>query len=149
MRYSGHHFEREGFVSLWAGIFPSEEVRVSHLEERYDEEFEDQPLAEWTGEFGFGWFDHDFMDTNFDGLAIRPLRELLAPCSYSESFLERALAEAERQGVRETQFVLLLYDLCYDPNVTGISQGKYLQFLGAFPYTIKHPESLERLRRGE
>jgi len=134
MRYGGPHFEAEGFVSIWIGTFPSEEIRAEQLCERYGEEYEDEPLALWMGEFGFGWFDHDFMDTNGHGMAVGPLRELIESCSYAASFVNEAMKIAAQQGISETQFVMLLYDFRYDPSVTGITRGKYLQFLGAFPY---------------
>lgn len=138
-----HHFDEQGFVSIWAGGFPSEEVRVEHLRERYGDD--DEPLAEWMGEFGFLYFNHDFQDTNGDGLTTQPLRELLAPCSYAASFLDEAIGEADHQGISKTQFVSLLYDFRYDPEVTGVRQGRYLRFLGAFRYSVQYPEWLQRL----
>jgi hypothetical protein len=139
MRYDGPHFERKGMVSIWVGVFPSESARKAQLKERYGEEFEDEPLAEWMGEFGFGWFDHDQMDTNWDGLKGQPLRDLLGQCSYAASFLERAVAAGSEQGIEESQTALLLYDFKYDPKVTGVTQGKYLRFLGTFRYSDKEP----------
>jgi hypothetical protein len=135
MRYGHPHFQAEGFVSIWIGTFPSEEIREEQLHERYGEEYEDEPLALWMGEFGFGYFDHDFMDTSSHGMEVRPLRELIEQCSYATSFVEEALQMAEQHGVSKTQFVMLLYDFRYDSSITGVIQGKYLRFLGAFPYT--------------
>ncbi len=130
-----HHFNADGFVSIWVGVFPSEEAREEHLHERYGEDRgDDEPLAHWMGEFGFRYFDHDFMDTNSHGMAIGSLRALIEPCSYAASYLDSAMHSAQQQGITETQFVMLLFDFRYDPSVTGVTQGKYLQFLGAFPY---------------
>jgi Immunity protein 22 len=133
---SFHHFDAPGYVSIWVGVFPSEEVKERQLRERYGDRRDGEPLAEWMGEFGFGWFDHDFMDINADGLSIQPLRALLAPCSYARSLLEDALRAADAQGISEAQIVLLLHEFRYDPRVTGVTQGNYLQFLGAFPYSV-------------
>ncbi len=135
MRYDGPDFETKGFVSIWVGAFPSEEIREEQLSERYGEEYEDEPLSLWMGEFGFGYFDHDFMDTNSHGMKIGPLRALIEPCSYATSFIDTAMQAAAQLGITETQFVMLLYDFCYDPNVTSVTRGTYLQFLGAFPYS--------------
>ena len=135
MRYGPHHFDAEGFVSIWCGEFPTEEQREAQLRERYGEEFEDEPLAEWMGEFGFGWFDHDFMDANSDGLAWRSVRELIAPCSYAASYVEAAVGAAAQLGIHKTQTVLLLFDWRYDPAVSGVQQGRFLHFVGAFPYS--------------
>ena len=33
----------------------------------------------------------------------------------------------------------------YDPAVTGVRQGRYLRFLGAFPYEVEHPQWLKDL----
>jgi hypothetical protein len=134
MRYGGPNFGTQGVVSVWEGVFPTEEVRRRQLDERNGDEFENQPLAEWMGDFGFGWFDHDRMETNFEGLLLRPIRQLIEGCSYAESFANEAVVSAEKQGVHETQTVLLLYDFGYDPEVSGIQQSKYLRFVGVFPY---------------
>jgi hypothetical protein len=135
MRYGPHHFDADGFVSIWCGEFPTEADREAHLRERYGEEFEDEPLAEWIGEFGFGWFDHDFMDANSDDLARRPIRDLIVPCSYAASYVEAAVAAAEQLGIQTTQTVLLLFNWRYDPVATGVWQGRFLRFVGAFTYT--------------
>ena len=135
MRCGPFHFETEGFVSIWIGEFPTESDRENHLRERYEEEFEDQPLAEWMGEFGIGYFDHDFMEANWEGLTLRPIRELIGGCSYAATFIEAAVTAAERVKVRETQSVLLLYHFRYDPSLTHVRRGRFLQFLGAFPFS--------------
>src|SRR6476646_8935414 len=132
-----HYFDAPGFVSIWVGGFPSEEVADRHMRERYGDRRDDEPLAEWMGEFGFRYFDHDFMDTNGNGLTRQPLRDLLAPCSYADSFLNEAMREAEQQGIAEAQCVILLFNFRYDPRVTGVTQGKHLRFLGTFPYAVE------------
>jgi hypothetical protein len=134
-----HTFDAPGFVSIWVGTFPSEEVRERHLRERYEDREDDEPLAEWMGEFGLQWFDHDFMDTNCRGLTSQPLPDLLSPCSYSTTFLNEAVRTTREQGITETQFVMLLDDFRYDPAVTGITRGRYLRFLGSFPYSVGVP----------
>ena len=129
-----HHFGEDGYVSIWVGEFPSKELREEHLRERSGEERGTGALAAWMGEFGFAWFDHDFMSTNWTGLSLRPLSKLVAQCSYSASYLDAALAAAQEQGISTTQCVLLLFNFCYDPKVTGVKEGSYLRFLGAFRY---------------
>jgi hypothetical protein len=135
-----HYFETAGYVSIWIGEFPSEEIGDQHLRERYGERGDDEPLAEWMGEFGFRYFDHDFMDTNGHGPSVGPLRPLIEPCSYATSFVDEAMLIAAQQRIAETQFVMLLYDFRYDPAVTGVTQGRYLRFLGAFRYQQQHPQ---------
>ena len=130
-----HHFDADGFVSIWVGEFPADGTGDEYLQPNYDHE-DDEPLAPWMGEFGFGYFDYDFMDTNGHGDRVGPLRELIEPCSYSTSFVNEAMQMAQQLGITETQFVMLLYDFRYDAAVTGVTRGKYLRFLGAFPYSV-------------
>ena len=129
-----HHFNAEGFVSIWISEYPPGKDVADYFRPRYDRA-DDEPLAVWMGEFGFGYFDYDFMDTNGHGQSRGPLRTLIEPCSYAASFVNDAMQMAAQLGIEETQWMMLLYDFRYDPSVTGVTRGKYLRFLGAFPYS--------------
>jgi hypothetical protein len=134
-----HDFNAEGFVSIWVSEYPNDADSDEYFEANYDKA-DDEPLAPWMGEFGFGYFDYDSMDTNGHGESIGPLRPLIEACSYAASFVDEAMQMAAQLGIAETQWVMLLYDFCYDPAVTGVTQGKYLRFLGAFPYAVERQE---------
>lgn len=138
-----HNFSVSGFGSIWIGEMPSDGSDEDYLRPQYDRA-DGEPLAPWMGEFGFGYFDYDFMDGNSHGTVIGPhgyqhsrgpLRPLIAPCSYADSFIDAAMQAAQQHRITQTQFVMLLYDFRYDPKVTGITRGTYLRFLGAFPYS--------------
>jgi Immunity protein 22 len=131
-RYSEYDFEDKERVSIWVAIVPWQQLPNEYFEEHYGGG-DDEPFAQFSHEFGVGFYDHDFVSTN-GSEESKPLVNLLGPCSYSSSFLEPALAEARRRGLDKTSFVFLLYDYDYDPEVTKVSRTAYMEFLGSFPY---------------
>jgi hypothetical protein len=123
-RFSVYEFENPEAVSIWVATVPWNDLPNEYLEEHYGEDF------------GFGFYDHDSMSTNGSEEA-KPLEELLAPCSYSTSYIQEATAEARKRGLDKTCFVFLLFDIEYDPMLTGVSKSAYMEFLGSFRYNAE------------
>jgi hypothetical protein len=137
-----HHFDAAGFVSIWAGEFPSVYAARSYLQLNSDGKG-DALLAPWMREFGFASFNHDSLQTRGHGDKVGPLHGLIEQCSHAASFVDAAMQAAKQQGMTQTQYVMLLYDFRYDPSVTGITRGKYLRFLGALSHTNTTRDGLD------
>jgi hypothetical protein len=123
-------------VSVWVTICPLAEIPESYGEERYGS---DAPISEFTADFGFEYYNHDFAEGNSSDAGPVPLRQLLEPCACSASFSDPAVATAESKGLTTTESVFLLYDFAYDPAVTGIERSRYWAFVGCFPFRDETP----------
>lgn len=134
-RYGPPHFNKDGFVSIWFAIAPLSRIPDSYFEERYGDE--EVPLTKFYGDFGFGYFDHDFMDTNASEGRAALIEKLVGECSHSLSFAKQVAAATRKRGLTKTQFVVLLFDFQYDPKKTMIRKSSYMEFLGSFPYDRK------------
>jgi hypothetical protein len=140
-RYGGLDFDEEGIVSIWAGIVPLDEIPDDYFEERYGDD--DIPLTKFYEDFGFGWFDHDFVDANGSTQGPKSIERLIGECSFSSSFLKPAVEQARSLGIEMTQQINLLYDFAYDPGRSGTSKSAYMQFIGSFPYDKDAPSAFE------
>jgi hypothetical protein len=131
-RFSVYDFEKKGQVSIWVAIVSWTQLPASYFEAHYGRE-DDEPFTEFSEDFGFGFYDHDKVDTNGSEEA-KPLEELLGECSFSSSYLTEAVAEAKKRGLDKTSFVFLLHDIEYQPMLTKVSRSAYMEFLGAFHF---------------
>lgn len=137
-RYGPPHFsDQENRVSIWLGIVPLDEIPEDYFQENYQDE--DKPFTHFSADFGFGFYDHDFVEMMTGGENVadsvpKPVRFLLDVTSYNDSFLQRALLAANECGITESELAFLMYDFEYDPKVTGITQSKWLRFIGCFDY---------------
>jgi hypothetical protein len=132
-RRSIYEFEAKGTVSVWVAIVPRSRIPADYFEEHYERE-DDEPFSRFSEDFGFGYYDHDFVDTNGVTGRAKPIEQLLGPCSFSASYLAAAADAARQQGLDKTAFVFLLYDIEYRPEVTGVSRSACMAFLGNFRY---------------
>jgi hypothetical protein len=139
-RYGPPHFsDREGRLSIWVGLCPLKDVPEDYFKENYADE--DQPFTLFSQDFGFGFYDHDFVEMNCSRTGPKPVRDLLAAHSYSASFLDAASAATRQERLTDTELVFLMYDFEYDPDVTGIRHSDYLRFLGCFDYDKEAPNA--------
>ncbi len=130
-RYGPSHFsDKENRISIWIGVCPLIEIPEDYFKETYTDQ--DQPFTHFSEDFGFGFFDHDFVEMNCSRSGRKSVRDLLPVHSYSASFLEAASTAAEQPGMDETELIFLMYNFEYDPELTGIKQSKCLRFLGCF-----------------
>ena len=113
-RRSIYEFEAKGTVSIWVAIVPRSRIPADYFEEHYGRE-DDGPFSRFAEDFGFGYYDHDFVDMNGVAGRAKPVGELLGPCSFSASYLADAVAAAERQGLDKTAFVFVLHNIAYRP----------------------------------
>jgi hypothetical protein len=133
-KFSVYDFEKKGVVSIWVAIVPLSRIPDKYFEEHRGDE--DQPFTQFSEDFGIGFFDHDFVDTNLSHGRARPVEELVGQCSFSSSYVEKVTAEANKRGLQKTQFVFLMFDIEYAPKQTKVSRSAYLEFLGSFSYDV-------------
>jgi hypothetical protein len=132
-RRSIYEFEAKGTVSIWVAIVPRRQIPADYFEEHHGRG-DDEPFSRFSEDFGFGYYDHDFVDTNGVTGRAKPIEQLLGPCSFSSSYLTEAVSAAKQQGLDRTAFVFLLHNIAYQPEVTGLSRSQYMAFLGSFRY---------------
>lgn len=135
-KYDGPHFfaEDESIVSVWAATVAFDDIPDDYWIYNRDGN-DDTPFNRFSSDFGFGYYDDDFVDTNADAVRrIVPIGQLILPCSYGASFADAVGRRAEQLGVASTSYVFLMYNFRYDPSVTGVDRSSCLQFLGVFDY---------------
>lgn len=92
-------------VHLWAGT-TEPAAFAAYVEERWgDEDFE---RCLFWDEYFDGWIDHDWQEAQRE--EVQPVVDLLALASYSDGFLDRALASAEALGLSTANTLLAVYD---------------------------------------
>ncbi|HEY9226352.1 MAG TPA: immunity 22 family protein [Gemmatimonadaceae bacterium] len=131
-RRSVYEFEKIGVVSIWVATVPLSKIPKTYFEMREDDD--EEAFTPFSNDFGFGWYDHDSVDSNNSSEKPKSLDRLIGECSFSVSFSDKAVAAAKKQGLDKTPAVFLLYDIDYRPKMTGVSQSKYMAFLGSFKH---------------
>ena len=139
-KFSIYDFEKKGVVSIWLATVPLSRIPNAYLEEHYGND--EEPFNQFAEDFGFGFYDHDSVDTNASKGRAKPVEDLVGKCSFSTSYVEQAVAEAKKRGLDKTQFVFLMYDIQYAPNRTKVSKSTYMEFLGSFCYDSKAPSAI-------
>ena len=135
-KYDGPHFQCEDrdVVSIWVAHTDFDGIPEDYLEYNRDDR-DDTPWSTFTNNFGFGFYDDDFVESYLQpGKEKATVYEQLKYLSYSSSFIEQAVAEAQKRKLEETSFVFLMYNFAYDPKVTKIQRDDYLEFLGVFTF---------------
>jgi hypothetical protein len=130
-RYDGPHFECEDrdVVSIWVAKCPLSEIPNDYFDENYEGD-DDEPFNQFSTDFGFGYYDHDFVEPMaLDGCS--PLDEIIKASSYGKSFAQEAMMKSE---IKETEHIFLMYNFEYNSTVTGITDSKFYKFIGVFKY---------------
>ena len=120
--FYGQGFQKEGVMSCWVG-----------LNSPGDHDGDVDVLQDLCG---VGYYSLDDQESNCEDFALLPLRELVSPMSYSESYMAAVLAAAERLGVHQGRWVVVQFNFEYDPTkVTEVVHSDPV-FLGVFPYSV-------------
>ena len=64
-----------------------------------------------------------------------PIRELVAPLSYSDSFMDELLVAASEKGIKRATWVMAQYDFAYTPRNVKRPVDPTAIFLGAFRFS--------------
>jgi hypothetical protein len=136
-RYDFAHFEveDEDVVSIWASIVPYAEIPEDYFTYNFAGGDND-PWNRFSSDFGFGYYDDDFVESYFDepGKRVVPIGDLISPLSYSPSFIDAVEHRAKELGLEKTSYVFLIYNFKYEPSATGKDKSDFFQFLGTFPF---------------
>src|SRR5262249_40344815 len=89
---------------------------------------------QFSADFGFGYYNVDSHEANNIADGPKSIERLIGECSFSSSFLSKAVAAAKKEGFESPSAVFLLYDIDYRPKKTGVSRSKYMAFIGSFRY---------------
>ena len=118
--FYGQDFQRQNKVSVWVGLDGSRgEPELDVL----------QDLC------GVGYYRlSDQEHYNFDFAAVN-LRDLLAPLSYSPTFIDAAIAAARKRGLEKACWVTVQYDFEYDPLKVKRQIANDPIFIGSFLYS--------------
>ncbi|WP_426318767.1 hypothetical protein [Pseudoduganella sp. R-43] len=130
--FYGQGFQRQNKVSVWVGLDGSRgEPELDVL----------QDLC------GVGYYRlSDQEHYNFDFAAV-DLRDLIAPLSYSATFIGAAIATARKRGLEKARWVTVQYDFEYDPLKVTRQISSDPIFVGSFFYTADSVESLTHIRQ--
>lgn len=117
---------------IWLGLFGPGAPR-DYFVQRYDED-SDVPPSRFGAEQGQRYsFDYDFVEISYVD-DPRPVRELVAGHSYSESYLDAVASKASEIGLTEANvFILADHDQFESPRSAAGTDYK-LWYLGEFTY---------------
>jgi hypothetical protein len=85
---------------------------------------------------GVAHYDIDSQEVMVDDKRWReqPVRALIAPLSYAESYVDAVVAAAKDKGWDKALYVVAQYDFVYDPKKVKRKVAPDPVFLGAFDY---------------
>lgn len=112
-------FEREGKVSIW--VFRKEED---------PEDAGRDVLKEFCG---VEYYDSDFQE-GMNCIEPTPLASIIRELSYSESFMDPALASAHRENIVEVFGVIVQFNFEYDASKAKRPISDDPRFIGAFDW---------------
>jgi len=127
-----YEFEKKNVLSMWVAIVPLSEIPDAYFQQQEDED--ENAFTPFSRDFGFGAYGLDSLETNIVGERIKTFDQLVGQLSFSKSFVDQAVAAAQKQGLENTQGVFVLYEIDYRPKMAGASTSPYMTFLGSFKY---------------
>lgn len=129
--------EQEGIVSVWAGVFETDEDLMAYAsEEGYDDE-EKMIISPFNHDFFGGntvWpFDPDFWERDLVDFTADP-ETLVLPFSKGE-IIGPSLKKCFPNGLAKAyNAVILVYNYQYDLNISTCSPNAPVTFLASVPY---------------
>lgn len=118
-------WEREGWVSVWAGVLPPAEME--HLfAETYRPNGPNSPFAR---ALGIGFYDHDDLEWQHSGEPV-PLEVLVRQRSFAATFAQQVPEEQRRRMVNA---IAVLYGTDFTKRPKSASRRR-LVFIGSFAY---------------
>ena len=133
---------RTGFVSIWVGTFPSVEAAEVYFGIP-DEIGVFLPPEAFAKDLSVDEQLLEKLEVNFEGMSLRPLRELLNDATFGGSFRDQAAEAASRLGISSAQGIALVYDFDYQAKPDWQHSIGPLTFIGTFPFcgTLEAEES--------
>jgi uncharacterized repeat protein (TIGR04138 family) len=128
-------FWSPGTVSIWVGSFPSIEAADAYFEETFHNDA--TPISQFAEDFGFRGYPSDCLEFHFEEPRPQPIADLLALCSFCESYAEVAGRAAKERGIETAQGLALLFNFDFRQGVEKPQENGLLWFLGAFPFQME------------
>lgn len=120
--------ENLNIVSIWASKVDLEKIPSNYFEENYSED-NDEYFNQFSSDFGFGYYDHDFIENA--GKYGDTNEEKLKLASFGKSFFKEASQACDLPNVDN---FFIMYDFIYNSDFTGIKESKYYKFIGCFNF---------------
>lgn len=124
------NFEKEGVVSVWFSTVDFSTVPEAYFEA--DGEWPDQ----WSRGFKITQYDEELQELNGCESGTESAEALLAPCSYSASYADAVSKKIIKLGHDKICWLVLMFDFEYRAKKTQCFNDDYMQFAGAFPYSL-------------
>jgi hypothetical protein len=124
---------RAGYVSIWAGVFPSEaafRLYVKEAEDMLDYPDGTQDFCPMWDDLGFV-LPHESVKTAF-ATQLVPISHLIRRFPYFHTFMEPLIAACTQRRLSRTNAVVALYGLDHSDH-QPLSFG-YLRFIGSFQF---------------
>ena len=120
----------EEIVSVWVAKCNPIDIPDDYLDENYGED-DDEEFNQFSADFKIGYYDHDFFEP-VGLMGVLSLEEILKTASYGSSFSKQV---AEISSIKESEYILLMFNMKYDPEITQVTENKYFKYIGNFKYS--------------
>lgn len=129
----GFLFQKKNKVSVWASTHPYADIPDEYFEETF---FKNNTRArnQWSDNFKIRYFNPEHLETNGAMKGTIELSKAVSECSYADSFIKNLMNKAQKKGLLNITWVVLLYEFEYSNKQTGMGKDDYLTLLGAFNY---------------
>lgn len=129
---NSYDLEGKGFVSVWIGNFSSQEEFDRYFAEKIGEsDSAAAPMNNFAADIGFGFYDHDFQEADFNAQGSLPVEDILDGFFNSDFYLREAVKAAEKLNLKEANAAVVLVDYKY----AGQTKSRApIKFIGTFPY---------------
>ncbi len=113
--------EREGYVSIWIGIFSSDSELQKYLELGFTDDGDYIP-SQFMKDYNIDVedFEEDFLERNWINKATISINELIKRCSYEDRVLNEINTFKSDHNIEKLNTAVLLYNFQYDGKIECI-----------------------------
>lgn len=117
--YYEQGFYHEGLVSVWLGLGG------------------DQGEADVMQDLcGVGYYDLSDQEIYHFDFKLVPVRDLLEPISFSQSFIDEVIAAATKKGIENARWIAVQFNFEYDPSKVKREIADDPIYVGSFPFIV-------------
>lgn len=129
----GLNFMQKQKVSVWISQYPYDKIPEEYFEENFTHK-KKRATNTWSTNFKLAYFSPDYLETNGVYSGTSNIRKVAGACSFSKSYIDPLEQAAINHNMAQVTWVVILHDLAYDPELSGVKKDKFLTFLGVFDY---------------
>ncbi len=119
--FYGQGFDENSFVSIWLGL--------------EDDSNDPDGLDVLQDLCGVGYYDLDNQEANCFDFKTVSVSRLLDELSYSETYIDEAIARSKELGIKEAKWVIVQYNFAYKPDKVNRVISPDPVFVGVFAYS--------------